>query len=211
MAETFGVSRTVIREAIRILQTRGLLVVKPGIGSIVRHPEIDQFAEGFSKLVLTKSIGVQFSFDSVNEPRVHLETIIIKVACEHATAEDLRNLWNILSELKSLANIPAKFFERAVDYHRALAQSTHNPLLIIVFDAVQEIIYKIRRVLLPEPIPQEQAISAFRQTLQAIEANNPDSAINTMTLHHALVWEKINAALSRLDIGSGESVSELSN
>jgi GntR family transcriptional repressor for pyruvate dehydrogenase complex len=199
LCELFGVSRTVVRESIRILQTKGLLEVKPGIGSIVRSPSSSQVIEGLSLLIQSKANGADISLDAVCEVRSLLEVQIARMAAERATREDIEEIQRIIDDLESRVNLPAKFYERAVDFHRSLALATHNPLLVILFDAIQELVLGMRQTLVPEPIAPQAALRSFEQALEQVQAQNPEGAAQVIERHLYEIRQKFEAALFRLE------------
>jgi DNA-binding FadR family transcriptional regulator len=199
LCELFGVSRTVVREAIRILQTKGLLEVRPGIGSIVRSPSSNQVIEGLSLLIQSKANGVDISLVALCEVRSLLEVEIAKMAAERAAPEDIEEIQRIVDDLETRANLPAKFYERAVDFHRSLALATHNLLLVIIFDAIQELVHGMRQALIPEPIAPQAALRSFRQILEHVQARNPEGAARAIEQHLYAIRQQFEAALFQMD------------
>jgi GntR family transcriptional repressor for pyruvate dehydrogenase complex len=199
LCELFGVSRTVVREAIRILQTKGLLEVRPGIGSIVRSPSSSQVIEGLSLLIQSKANGADISLEAVCEVRSLLEVEIAKMAAERATHEDIQEIQKIVDDLETQVNLPAKFYERAVDFHRSLALATHNPLLVILFDAIQELVLGMRQTLVPEPIAPQAALRSFRHILEQVRTRNAEGAAQAIEQHLYQIRQKFEAALFRLE------------
>jgi GntR family transcriptional repressor for pyruvate dehydrogenase complex len=197
LCELFGVSRTVVREAIRILQTKGLVEVRPGIGSIVRSPSSNQIIEGLSLLIQAKANGAEISLVALCEVRSLMEVEISKMAAERATPEDIQEIQKIVDDLETFVNLPARFYERAVDFHRSLALATHNLLLVIIFDAIQELVLGMRQTLVPEPVAPQAALRSFRQILEDVGAQNPDGAAQGIEQHLQEIRQKFEAALSR--------------
>ncbi|MEW5961494.1 MAG: FadR/GntR family transcriptional regulator, partial [Chloroflexota bacterium] len=211
LAESFGVSRNVVREAIRILQTRGLLEVKQGIGSIVRFPGANHVIKGLSLLIRSKANGLEISLTALLEVRMFLETDITMLAARRATAEDIEALQRVVTDLETLVNLPTQFLERAVDFHRTLAVATHNPLLLVLFDSIQEMVYGMRQTLVPEPIAPGEALKTFEQVLKHVQARNPEAAIAAMQQHLIEIQHKFEHVLAefrlendRLVIGNSE-------
>ncbi len=125
---------------------------------------------------------------------------IIKLAAERATPEDIEEIQKIVDDLETLLNLPARFYERAVDFHRSLALATHNLLLVIIFDAIQELVLGMRQTLVPEPIAPQAALRSFRQILEHIQARNPGGAAQAIEQHLYEIRQKFEAALSRLEV-----------
>lgn len=199
LCELFGVSRTVVRESIRVLQTKGLVEVRPGIGSIVRSPSSNQIIEGLSLLIQAKANGAEISLVALCEVRLLLEVDISKMAAERATPEDIEEIQKIVDDLETLLNLPARFYERAVDFHRSLALATHNLLLVIIFDAIQELVLGMRQTLVPEPIAPQAALRSFRQILAHVQSGNPGGAGEAIEQHLKAIRQNFEAALSRLE------------
>lgn len=207
LCELFGVSRTVVREAIRVLQTKGLVEVRPGIGSIVRSPSSNQIIEGLSLLIQAKANGAEISLVALCEVRSLLEVEISKMAAERATIEDIEEIQKIVDDLETFVNIPARFYERAVDFHRSLALATHNLLLVIIFDAIQELVLGMRQTLVPEPVAPQAALRCFRQILEHVQARNSDGAAQGIEQHLQEIRKKFEAALATHESeGSGVEI-----
>ena len=199
LCELFGVSRTVVRESIRTLRTKGLVEVRPGIGSIVRSPSSNQVIEGLSLLIQSKANGAEISLEALCEVRLLLEVEIAKLAAERATPEDIEEIQKIVGDLETRVNLPAKFYERAVDFHRSLALATHNHLLVIIFDAIQELVLGMRQTLVPEPIAPQAAFRSFQQILEQVQARNPEGAAQAIEQHLYQIRQKFEAALFQLE------------
>jgi GntR family transcriptional repressor for pyruvate dehydrogenase complex len=199
LCELFGVSRTVIREAIRILQTKGLVEVRPGIGSIARSPSSNQVIEGLSLLIQTKANGAEVSLIDLYEARLVLEIEITKLAVKRATLEDIQGMQRVIHELETLVRLPAQFYERAVDFHRVLALAAHNSLLLIVFDAIQELVVGMRQELVPEPIAPEEALSAFTQIAEHVQERDSRLAVEAVRQHLHEINQRLEAALGEVD------------
>jgi len=202
LAESYRVSRTVVREAIRILQTRGLLEVRQGIGSIVRLPGTTEISKGLSLLIQSKANGLEISMVALLEVRMLLETDITTLAAGRATVDDLKALQQVLTNLETLVNLPAQFLERAVDFHRTLAVATHNPLLLVLFDSVQEMVYGLRQTLLPQPIAPRVALQTFQHVLEHIQAGKPAAAVAAMQQHLTEIQQNFEAVLTQMGLES---------
>jgi GntR family transcriptional repressor for pyruvate dehydrogenase complex len=88
LAEQIGVSRTVVREAVRILGTKGLLETKHGIGTVVRELNGDQISEHLNIMLQTKGIAL----DNLYHVRQILEVEIARVAATQATEASIQKL-----------------------------------------------------------------------------------------------------------------------
>jgi GntR family transcriptional repressor for pyruvate dehydrogenase complex len=129
LAAQFGVSRTVVREAVAALSARGLLEVQSGSGTIVRRPSIESIASLLNLYMESGPYG-----PDINQAHDALRILLAEiagVASEKRTDEDIENLSRIART--GAENMDP---QAARDYFFALAQATHNSLFMMVYDCV---------------------------------------------------------------------------
>ncbi|NYT23939.1 FadR family transcriptional regulator [Alcaligenaceae bacterium] len=122
LAQEFGVSAAVIREATERLRTKGLVRSRQGAGCVVLADTLDA---GF-QLDLPPAPD-RSALRYIYELRVGLEGAAAALAAQRATAEDLARMAHILSRLKASLHVPAHALEWDFAFHRSLAEATHNP------------------------------------------------------------------------------------
>jgi DNA-binding FadR family transcriptional regulator len=83
-----------------------------------------------------------------------------------------------------------------------VALATHNPLLVIIFDAIQELVIGMRQTLVPEPVAPQAGLGSFRQILEHVQSRNPEGAAQAIQQHLYEIRHKFEAALSRLEVES---------
>ena len=132
LTEQLGVSRTALREAVRMLVTKGLLETRPGVGTIVTKVTSEQITEPLS-MIINQTGGV--SLDHLNQVRQILEVEIVEVAAREATDEDMDRIESVLINLSEKKHNPTEFNQLDAEFHSALAQASHNPLLAILLDS----------------------------------------------------------------------------
>jgi GntR family transcriptional repressor for pyruvate dehydrogenase complex len=190
LAEELGVSRTVIREAVRILVAKGLLETKPGVGTIVRQVTSDQIVEPLSLLLRAQEEDI--SIAHLHQVRRMLEVEIAGLAALQATEEDITKLEEILAKLESVTDIPESFAAKDADYHRELARTTHNPLLIILLDSIRDLMQEVRLLVTRHPDLREKVMPDHRRILERVAARDPEGARQAMEEHldHALRFQE---------------------
>jgi len=132
LAVQFGVSRPVVREALRALVERRLIEVEPSRGAFVRGDT------GPSRL---QPLGVEYlrrgtTARQLSEARLMLETEAAARATEHATAADLATLRAALERLEASAN-PLERVRNDLAFHAALVAASHNPVIETMFASIQ--------------------------------------------------------------------------
>ena len=181
LADELGVSRTVIREAVRILVAKGLLETKPGVGTLVRQVTSDQIVEPLSLLLQAQEEGI--SIEHLHQVRHMLEVEIAGLAAMQATEEDIAELQTVLAEMESVTDIPESFAARDADFHRGLAKTTHNPLLIILLDSIRDLMQEVRLLVTRHPDLRKKVMPDHRRILDRVAAKDLDGARQAMEEH----------------------------
>ena len=179
LAERFGVSRTVLREAVRILVAKGLLETRHGVGTVVRQMTSDQFLEPLNFLLQTYDISI----DQLHHVRSILEVGIVRVAALAATAADLAELERIVNDMESTLGDIERFVQLDDEFHRQLAQATHNPLLAILAESIGSIMHEVRVQVHHFTMIYATTIPDHRQIVAGLAAADPEVAAQAMQRH----------------------------
>jgi len=123
LAERFGVSRTVVREAARLLVQRGLVAVSPGRGMTVAAVDGSLIAEQYG-LLLKLSGG---SFEQLLELRLVLEVEMAALASARHTPEQLAAMREANDRLVAADPSSAEFLDADLTFHDLIAQASGNP------------------------------------------------------------------------------------
>lgn len=179
LAEQLGVSRTVVREASRILVTKGLLEIQPGVGTMVRQITNEQIVEPLNLLLRTRT-GGKVSFDHLHQVRSILEIEIAGLAAAHATEGDITRLRQIMAAMEAAQNDPDQLAIHDADFHSALAQMTHNPLLAILVDSIRDLLQEYIALVTRYLDPRQENLPLHYRLLERIEARDVDGARQAM-------------------------------
>lgn len=181
LAERFGVSRTVIREAVRSLMAKGILEVRAGSGTIVRAPSTS-FLSDYLELYLSMRSG-KFDYRKVVEVRRLLEVEIAGLAAERRDEEDLRTLERILAQAEEHLDDPDAFVELDVQFHSALAQATHNELFLVLLESIAGVMVQVRLLGLRVPGTPQRALAYHRDIYQNVQRGDREGARRAMDRH----------------------------
>jgi len=198
MAELLGASRPSVREAVRILQARGRLVVKHGLGVFVAESQTKQ------------ALGVVLSNPEVNINEVFtmrevLEVPAAKWAAERITDEQVASLREILQELDAAFDADSDDFQRLArldaSFHLAIAQVAGNRFLRQTTDVLHDILIEGMQTTLLIPGRREKSRKQHEQIVAALERHDPAAAGRAAQTH---VRSAHQAALARLadELGS---------
>jgi GntR family transcriptional repressor for pyruvate dehydrogenase complex len=125
LMKQFQVGRSSIREAIGALSLVGLLTVKPGQGTHVASFS----SEGQAKPISLLGIGRE-KIKELVEARIELECVIVRLAAERATEDDLDMIRQIHVELSEVLSKQLEPMQADLAFHLAVAESCHNSVLI---------------------------------------------------------------------------------
>ena len=167
LADLFGVSRSTLREAMKFLRAENVVVIRQGSGTFVSA------GTGIGE----DPLGLHFTnqeklIQNLFETRMLIEPQIAGLACQRATPQDVRNLQLLVTEMdRSEVNSPASA-ELDVQFHTAVAECTHNEVLIrvvpIIIESIRRSMWRhmmIRRVLSG---PKEATRESVKQLPRAI-------------------------------------------
>lgn len=183
LAERLGVSRTVIREAVRVLSERCLVAVKPGSGTYVQ--ELSPSAAGASIGLYLRTRQSSNQYQDLNEVRRTLEVEIAGLAADRATDEDIGALDTAIEGLTKFAEDEEHFTRYDLDFHSALATATHNELYSVLMAPITELLLEFRLTAyrVDKQGAIEGALTFHQEILDRIKAGDPKGARQAMRLH----------------------------
>ncbi len=190
MAEQFGVSRTVIREAMKALELRGLVEVQHGRGVMVARPSADSVADSVLRFLKIEESPIW----SLHELRSILEVEIAGLAAERHTDEDLQTLTDLFNKMSASLDAPAKYVEYDFEFHRALAKAAHNPLFPLVLEPYVTLMREARRLGATVRDAPKRSIEVHRPVLEAIKKRDAAAARHAMREHFTYVAQFITEA-----------------
>jgi GntR family transcriptional repressor for pyruvate dehydrogenase complex len=182
LSEQFGVSRTVIREAVRGLEAKGVVEVRSGRGLQVASVTSAQVSETFDLFVRGQQIKDYVQPADISEVRQMLELRILELACERATEEDLAEIEKAFASIETATN-NEEAAEADSNFHLAIAQATHNLLLVTLLESVNATISTVRKESLQRPGRKAEAQKQHRKVLEQLLARNTAGAVAAMTHH----------------------------
>jgi GntR family transcriptional regulator, transcriptional repressor for pyruvate dehydrogenase complex len=183
LAERFGVSRTVIREAMRSLAGRGMVAVKAGSGTVVQRPSAENLGETMA--LCLRGTHADLDHGKISEVRRLLEVEIAGLAAERRSEDDIRTMVRILDDQAGLTKNREKFVRWDIAFHSALATATQNELFPILLGSVVSTLRKVREYGFNVPATPDRAIYFHRLILEKVTAGNRKAARQAMEEHLA--------------------------
>ena len=178
LASKLGVSRTPIREAIRMLEQEGLAVTMPRKGAEV------------AKMTLK-------DMEDVLEVREALDELAAKIACD----DELANLKTIKDEFKRSMDSGdvKKIAEEDVKFHDAIYEATNNAKLVSMMNNIREQMYRYRVEYLKDPKNYPMLVKEHDAIYRALEARNMELVTTEMHTHVANQAVAVKAVIQRQD------------
>jgi GntR family transcriptional regulator, transcriptional repressor for pyruvate dehydrogenase complex len=161
----FGVSRTVVREALSRLKTLGLLESRQGSGATIREP--DPRAAG--RLVLTPDGSVAAVIQMV-EVRRALEAEAAALAASRRTARTIKRIKSAMAAIDKAVAAGGDGVAEDVAFHAAIAQATGNPFLLSTLAYLNQFLLDATRVTRANEATRDDLAEAVRQEHAAVVA-----------------------------------------
>jgi GntR family transcriptional regulator, transcriptional repressor for pyruvate dehydrogenase complex len=193
LAQAHGVSRTVVREAMHQLKSRGMLTSRQGLGVFVAAPP-PHHALAFDKGVLDSIEAVI----QVREVRRALEGEIAALAAERATRRHVTVLRATLREIDRAVAVGGDGVAEDLAFHRAMAEATGNPQFTRLLEFLQQYLHDAMRVTRGNEARRADFMEAVRKEhraiLDAIAAGDPKAARKRALDHMTRGEQRLEAA-----------------
>jgi len=197
LGERYGVSRTVIREAVRALAAKGLLEVRTGDGTYVQSINASNAAQALSRLLRLTGATEVGTVRSVYEVRRPLEIAIAGLAAERASGESLTALRQTVEEIEDPELPLAMFVAADVRFHTVLAEATQNRLFVAILNSVSDLMNALREVGTTVAGARNDARQHHRLIYDRIAARDAEGARAAMSEHMDISQSILDRAVAR--------------
>jgi DNA-binding FadR family transcriptional regulator len=194
-----AMSRTTVREALRILEVQGLVRIKTGRagGAFVQRPGQDSVASSVSLLIR----GQQIRLADLLETREAIEPFCARLAARNRTDADLARLDAANKAIAASDGTLAQFLQANVDWHVGVATASHNELLTGMMTALSRAIYAAtENEDFVDAEVRRTTVRAHRSITDAIRAQDPEAAVRRMSRHVHAYAEAVLQVDERTDI-----------
>jgi GntR family transcriptional repressor for pyruvate dehydrogenase complex len=190
LAGEFGVSRTVIREALKLLENQQLVEVRHGSGTYVCEPGPDAVAEALSTLSTFRGASV---FD-LHDVREILEVEVAALAAENATEEQKAELGRLLDLMHQAGADPEEYVRLDLLFHATLARATGNEVFLLLIEPLADLLVQSRLRAIQAPDGPQESLRGHRAIYDSVMAGNPDQARAAMQRHLAETRKRLVAS-----------------
>ncbi len=191
LVRVLGVSRNSLREAMRSLQTLGMVEVRHGYGTFVGDFSMDPLVDGLTFRILSDMKRNIRTVHELLELRQVIESGLVTRMVEKLTTEDIAELRRLVAgmETRAARGEAAPIEDRA--FHEALYRPLENGLVIQLLHAFWDIFRAVRDKLPGTPPPVTNTAAQHRRILEAVESGDGFAAARAMTEHFRGIQEWI--------------------
>jgi GntR family transcriptional repressor for pyruvate dehydrogenase complex len=193
LAEQFGVSRITVRDALRVLEARGLIRVKVGAmgGAFVADANTDRVAESISTMIRLK----RMTLSELAEARTVVEAATASLAAQRADAGAVSRLQQNVERSRPLLREPITHADASMDFHVELAHAARNEVLEATVEAYRELLVPSIRDLRDEKSGR-MTQKAHEEIVEAVRRHDPEGARDVMLTHLNDFEKRLRRSLS---------------
>ncbi len=175
LCEEYKVSRPVFREAIRVLNAKGLTYSRPKIGTVVRPKDEWHLLDPDVLFWLIQTTPEHEFFKTLSTVRRVLEPELAYIAASTANEEDIERIKQAYNGMEKATTVE-EFIEPDIQFHLAIAKATHNDLLAYMSKMLVLPLQQSIQVTSLRPNLQGHSLPRHKAILTAIENKDPLSA-----------------------------------
>ena len=176
LCEELGVSRTVVREAVKSLVAKGLLITGPKLGTrVLPQEQWNWFDPDVIAWQAQRGLSADFLQD-LQELRRVVEPAAIRLAAERATAQDLADIEAAFQGMKQAVAQGGDYMTHDLRFHQGLLRASHNRLLVQMSKALNAVLRTSFEISNARKEGPRVALPLHRAVLDAVIARNPARA-----------------------------------
>jgi len=200
LCERLGVSRTVVREALNLVEARGLISIEHGRGAVVSggEPRAVRDTLGLLLRVQPKTLW------ELLEMRGILEVEVAGLAAGRAGPEDVEEMRVQVERMRVSIDAPEGYVDAEVEFHALLARAARNGVLLTMLEPVVDLLQASRRVSAARPGNAQRALLEHERILVCVESSDAEGARREMRGHLANTARDIEAAIREGMLETGE-------
>lgn len=182
LMELFGVGRPSVREALFSLQKMGLIAISSGAPARVLGPTVETISQRLSAEVLKLTSSADGQVE-LQECRMLFEVAIVRLAAERMDDEHAERLRNALADNSAAIGNDREFKATDIRLHEVLVAATANRMLMILHEALVQLLDDRRAIALQAPGQDAIAYRAHELIIEAVLDRDPERAEREMRRH----------------------------
>jgi GntR family transcriptional repressor for pyruvate dehydrogenase complex len=185
LALQLGVSRPIVREALRALSMMGVVEIRDRVGTVVRQPDVSVLGDVFA-FSLSQ---VPDAIDDVMQARIALECQAIRLACQRATTADVERIRSALDAIEETVDDVTDGGAADFAFHEAMVRASRSDTIVQLYAAMSTLLtrsHRDRRQLVGQHHDESMkrtVVEDHRRLLAAVIAGDEDAADQALRRH----------------------------
>jgi DNA-binding FadR family transcriptional regulator len=183
LAAQLGVSRPIVREALRALSMMGVVEIRERVGTVVRKPDVSVLGDFFAFSMAQQADIV----DDVMQARIAIEVQAARLACRHATTGDLERIAAAVDHIEATVNDSEEGSRADYEFHSALVRAGRSETLVQLYAAMSTLLLRSpqerRNVVGGDPAVKQYLVEDHARIFQALVAHDEDLADQVLRKH----------------------------
>jgi len=179
LAAQFGVTRSTVREAIRLLEQSGMLGRAGRKRLAVSLPSLDSASRAVSAAMLMHRV----TFKDLWEISMGLEPLAARLACATLDEEHAGLLTANLQRTREVIDADEELLDAEIEFHDLVARATRNHALLLARQPLNQLFYPAYRPVIERLKPGKRILESHQRIFEAIRANDPDTAAEWAEKH----------------------------
>jgi GntR family transcriptional repressor for pyruvate dehydrogenase complex len=186
LAAQLGVSRPILREALRALAVMGVVEIRSRVGTIVRQPDVSVLGDFFAFSLAQQTDAIE----DVMQARIAIECQAIRLACRRATTFDFERLLQAMQQIEATIDDPLKGSLADFEFHATLVRASKSDTLASLYGAMSNLLLRShsdRRALVErDPTIKDYLIDDHRRIFDALAARDEEKADRILRNHFSI-------------------------
>lgn len=195
LSKIFNASRTTVREALRALEREGFVVIKQGVkgGSYIQEGNVSPVIRSFARVMRFNNV----TLENLTEARIVIEPEVGRLAALRSTKDDIKRMEEALSELRQIVEDGRRSTSTNVKFHRVLAESCKNPVLLFVSHSLMNMLEENLSKLTLDLNKNRLLLQEHSRIYETIKERNPEKAYSALRSHILTVRRIMKPQLKR--------------
>jgi GntR family transcriptional regulator, galactonate operon transcriptional repressor len=188
LQQAFGVSRTVLREALKFVESRGMLSIGPGRGAVVQPMAGWNLLDPLVLSAMLENYPTPEAFEQLMAVRSMIEPELARAAADLITTGELERLAELLVQMADELHDPEAFLQHDVEFHNVINRCSGNMVAHSIMAAIEQPLRSSRRLTNTIPHALDQAQDAHQHIYDQLLRRDSDQSAEAMRAH--LAWSR---------------------
>jgi GntR family transcriptional repressor for pyruvate dehydrogenase complex len=177
----FGVSKSSLREAYRVLEAYGLLEIRQGMagGAFVKEVDLSTVKDSLVNYFFFQNPGIR----EYTQIRTFIEPQVVRICADKITPQDMEYLEKNISAMEAEPEGETFVSDLDIAFHKKLVDITDNKIISLIVESVQMALINIKRIVHTDQEFLKMVCSGHRKIVAALQARDGETASQAMIDH----------------------------